>query len=425
MQTVDLILEADWLLSLDSSHASAPLERGALAIDLGRIVAVGTAGEIHAAYDAREHCVRQRSAVLPGFVNAHADSASAARGSRTAATKPATSEAVFALNQIAFADYLRAGITCVAEWSSDPAATVRAASATRLRTVVQIPVTDSPTLWSANAREALAHAQSLWDELKAHPLISAAFAITPSESLSSTTLADVRRIADQVDAPVSAAWLGSTADVQDSVARRGRRPLRWLADAGLLRHGFTAVQCGALEREELELLAHGGGALVCTPQAAARQGLPGPDLRTVAAAQVPVGLGTGSIASIGAPDMLLEARFAHLLGEQAGGGVSAYHALQRATLGGARARGLESRVGSLVPGKAADCIVVDLSQVPLKAYDDLYSALLFGTTRSDVTDVWVAGRSLVNARTWTELDAAVLRAEHQQLLERRHWESAA
>jgi 5-methylthioadenosine/S-adenosylhomocysteine deaminase len=425
MQTVDLIIEADWVVSLDDTTAGSPRERGAIAVDTGRIVAVGAAAEILAAYDAREHCIRRGSVLMPGFVDAHADSSSAARGVRSPANRPAASDDVFALTRIAFADYLRAGVTCVAEWSSDPSATLRAASETRLRTVLQMPITDGPTSWSANARDALTRAQAIWDELKTHPLIGAAFAVTPSESLSTQTLADVRRIADQVDAAVSAAWLGSTADVQDSIARRGRRPLRWLADAGLLRHGFTAAQCGALEREELELLARCGGALVCMPQAALRQGLAGPDLRAIADAQVATALGSAAIGLLGAPDMLLEARLAYLLAEQSGATSSAYHALQRATLGGARARGLDDQTGSLIRGKAADCIALDLSSVPLEAYDDLYSALLFGVTRSEVTDVWVAGRHLVANRKLTELDPAELRADHAQILQRRQWESAA
>ena len=85
-----------------------------------------------------------------------------------------------------------------------------------------------------------------------------------------------------------------------------------------------------------------------------RQGLSGPDLRNVADARVTLGLGTGAIGNLGAPDMLLEARLNHLLAEQMGTAPSAFQSLQRATLGGARARGLDAHTGSLVAGKAAE-----------------------------------------------------------------------
>jgi 5-methylthioadenosine/S-adenosylhomocysteine deaminase len=66
-----------------------------------------------------------------------------------------------------------------------------------------------------------------------------------------------------------------------------------------------------------------------------------------------------------------------------------------ATINGARALNLADRIGSLVPGKAADVICVDLGALELQPVLDPLSQLVYSACRHDVTDVWVAGEHLV------------------------------
>jgi len=75
-----------------------------------------------------------------------------------------------------------------------------------------------------------------------------------------------------------------------------------------------------------------------------------------------------------------------------------------ATRGGARALGLAEKIGSLEPGKQADVISVDVHNAHVEPFEDVYSALVYSVKASDVTDVWVEGRRLLNARRPTTLD---------------------
>jgi 5-methylthioadenosine/S-adenosylhomocysteine deaminase len=68
-----------------------------------------------------------------------------------------------------------------------------------------------------------------------------------------------------------------------------------------------------------------------------------------------------------------------------------------ATLGGATALGLERRVGSIVPGKEADLVAVNLSTLPMSPCFDPASHLVYCAGRQDVTDVWIAGRRVLHA----------------------------
>jgi 5-methylthioadenosine/S-adenosylhomocysteine deaminase len=75
-----------------------------------------------------------------------------------------------------------------------------------------------------------------------------------------------------------------------------------------------------------------------------------------------------------------------------------------ATRGGAAVLGFADRVGSLEPGKRADMIVIGVGHAHIQPFEDVYSALVYSVKASDVTDVWVDGRRLLEAGRPTTLD---------------------
>ena len=98
--------------------------------------------------------------------------------------------------------------------------------------------------------------------------------------------------------------------------------------------------------------------------------------------------------------------------------------IEMATLGGARALGLQDEIGSLEPGKKADLIALDLDEIgwgPTGGQDP-YTALVYSVTGQHVRDVMVNGRWLFRDNRWLTLDFAQSRrdldAAHARLLER-------
>ena len=75
-----------------------------------------------------------------------------------------------------------------------------------------------------------------------------------------------------------------------------------------------------------------------------------------------------------------------------------------ATINGARALGLGEVTGSLEVGKSADitCIEPDVSMVPIY---DVVAQVIYATNRERISDVWVAGRQLLENRRLLTLDA--------------------
>ena len=120
-----------------------------------------------------------------------------------------------------------------------------------------------------------------------------------------------------------------------------------------------------------------------------------------------VGLGTDGAASNNTLRMFEEMRLAALLAKGQSGradALPAWQALQMATLNGAKALGLDSVIGSLLPGKAADITAVDFSSLELAPCYDPISHLVYAAGREHVSHVWVNGKMLLNQCELTTLD---------------------
>jgi 5-methylthioadenosine/S-adenosylhomocysteine deaminase len=84
--------------------------------------------------------------------------------------------------------------------------------------------------------------------------------------------------------------------------------------------------------------------------------------------------------------------------------VPAATALRMATLNGAKALGLDTEIGSLEAGKSADIVAIDLGDIETQPLFDPISDIVYAASRHQVSDVWVAGRRLLNRRELTTLD---------------------
>jgi 5-methylthioadenosine/S-adenosylhomocysteine deaminase len=110
--------------------------------------------------------------------------------------------------------------------------------------------------------------------------------------------------------------------------------------------------------------------------------------------------------------MFGEMRTAALLAKGVAGDASALPAdtaLRMATLNGARALGLDERIGSIEPGKHADLAAIRLDALETTPIYHVVSHLVYAASRRQVSDVWIAGRrQLVDGRL-AGIDADELR----------------
>jgi 5-methylthioadenosine/S-adenosylhomocysteine deaminase len=191
------------------------------------------------------------------------------------------------------------------------------------------------------------------------------------------------------------------------------RPIRRLQALGLLGPNLIAVHAVHLLEEEIALLAGHGCHVAHCPSSNLKLASGIAPVARLAAQGVNVGLGTDGAASNNRLDVLAEMRLAALLAKGTSGDATALPAhavLAMATINSARALGLEDRIGTLTPGKAADIAAIDLAATELAPCYDPVSHLAYAAGREHVSHVWVNGELLVENGSLIRLDGRELAA---------------
>ncbi|MDF1502805.1 amidohydrolase family protein [Roseisolibacter sp. H3M3-2] len=199
-----------------------------------------------------------------------------------------------------------------------------------------------------------------------------------------------------------------------AVGRRAHSPVHLLAELGIAATARPLLIHGVrFDDSDVQLAAHYDCPVAHCPASNAKLGHGVAPLRALLDAGVRVGLGTDSVASNNRLDLLDEARTAVL--QQRGAlaradALSAAEAVALATIGGARALGLDAEVGTLEVGKAADLAAWRLDGPRGVGADDPAAALAFALAGRPAAHVEVAGRVLVRDGGPPHPDAAAILA---------------
>jgi cytosine/adenosine deaminase-related metal-dependent hydrolase len=186
-------------------------------------------------------------------------------------------------------------------------------------------------------------------------------------------------------------------EIEASLRRWGVRPIAHADALGLFQLPVIAGHAVWLEDDEFALLAGRGVAVAHNPVANAILGsgvAPVPRLRE---AGIPVGIGTDGAASNDSQNMLEAIKLAALLQKVHHldpAVIDARAVLAMATIGGARALGLDAVAGSLEPGKRAD-VVLFQDAVEVGVLHDPAGQLVYGGSPRAVADVLIDGRRVV------------------------------
>ncbi|MBK9676405.1 MAG: TRZ/ATZ family hydrolase [Betaproteobacteria bacterium] len=433
MQTVDLRLDAEWIIPVAPAGA---LGGHALLVDGGRIVALVPAATADQRYTPRQRVALPRHALIPGLVNAHTHAAMALfrgiaddvplqvwleqhiwpREGRFAAP-----DFVYDGARLAMAEMLKGGITCCNDMYFFPDATARAFLATGLRAMLGLPVLDFPTPYAADPDGYLQKGLAVRDEFLHEPRLT--FSLSPHAPYTVGDPAWEKTItyARQLDLPIQTHLAETAAEMAASRATHGATPLARLHRLGATGPSFIAIHAVHLDADDVDLLARHGGHVVHCPASNMKLGCGIAPITDYRARGINVALGTDGAASNNRLDLFGEMRLAALLAKVATGdpaALPAADALRAATLGGAQALGLDADLGSLGPGKFADVVAVDLGTLEAAPCYDPVSHLVHVVGREAVTDVWVAGQRLVADRVLTTVDEAALFARARLWQER-------
>ncbi|MEO8303502.1 MAG: TRZ/ATZ family hydrolase [Betaproteobacteria bacterium] len=433
MQTVDLRVDAGWIVPIEPDGA---LRDHALIVDRARIVALLPVADADRRFDAGEHVAMPNHVLMPGLVNAHTHAAmSLFRGladdvplkvwleQRIWPREGKFVDAGFVYDgaRLAAAEMLLSGVTCCNDMYFYPDASARAFLELGMRAMLGLPVLDFPTPYAADADAYLATGLAVRDALKHESTLAFSLAPHAPYTVSDASWEKIVVYARQLDLPIQTHVAETGLEVTESVARHGLTPLARLHALGATGPGFIAIHAVHLSEDDIALIATHGGHVVHCPVSNMKLGAGIAPVAALMSRGVNVALGTDGAASNNRLDLLGEMRIAALLAKVATGDPSALpaqRALAAATLCGARALGIDAAVGSLVAGKRADAIAIDLSGIAATPCYDPVSHLVHAVGREAVTDVWVDGRRVVSGRELVSADEASIVARARAWQER-------
>jgi 5-methylthioadenosine/S-adenosylhomocysteine deaminase len=421
---IDTLIAPRWIVPV--RPRGLVLEAYAIAVDAGKIVAVLPAADAQREYNARNVVRLPDHVVTAGLVNAHTHASMALlRGvGDDLPLQRWLSERIWPLEQalvgesfvhdgarLAAVEMLRAGITACSDMYFYPDIVARALNSVGMRAVVGIIAIEFPTPYATDAEDYLRKGLAARDALRDEPLATFTLAPHAPYTVSDTTLARIAMLAEELDLPLHMHVHETAHEVEQSIEQHGVRPLERLDRLGLLSERLIAVHAVHVTEAELAQLGRVGASVAHCPVSNLKLASGIAQVPAMLAAGVNVALGTDGAASNNRLDMLDEARLAALLAKavaQDASALPAAVALECATINGARALGLERRIGSIEPGKEADLVAVELAAPEVLPVFDPISHLLYSAGREHVTDVWVAGRHVVQTRQLITVEGSAL-----------------
>lgn len=360
------------------------------------------------------HTHLEGHALMPGLVNAHTHAAmSLFRGYADdldlmdwlnnhiwpAEGRWVDDEFVRSGTRLAIAEMMLGGTTCFNDMYFFPEVTARVAEEMKMRATVGMIMIDFPSRWAGGPDEYLEKGLALHDELRHSRLVTTAFAPHAPYTVSDDPLRKIQTIADELDVPVHMHVHETAGEVKEATARFGTRPLERLSELGLVSPRLAAVHMTQLLDGEIDALADFGVSVVHCPESNLKLASGTCPVAQLLDAGVNVAIGTDGAASNNDLNMFSELRTAALLAKVSSSdpkSLPAAQALTLATIGGARAMGLESKIGSLEVEKQADMIAIDLSGVFTQPVYDPISQIVYSADRGQVAHSWIAGLQLVN-----------------------------
>lgn len=413
------ILCADWVLPI----SSAPVTRGAVVVEAGKIVAVGARREVLPKFPGAEIEEFGAAAILPGFVNAHTHlELTAMRGFlddvehdffswlkklTVARREKMSADDLQASATAGVIEAARAGITCLADIATEANESIKAVKNVGLRGVVFQEIINLDAN-QAEAKFAETREKAAICREAESPLVKVGLTPHSPYTVNPKTfrLAGEFALSEKLPVTIHAAeslneeeflrhGTGFFAGFYQSHGIEwnapGTSPIKYLKSIGALETAPLLAHCVRVSEEDLEIVAETDSRIAHCPKSNAKFAHGIAPLARFLDKEIKTGLGSDSVASNNVADILDEARFAALLSRAAGNFVSAESVLYLATLGGARALGMENEIGSLEIGKQADLIVVNLDRIPPEPVYSIVAALVFASSSRDVVLTMVAG----------------------------------
>lgn len=414
---------AEYVLPISSD----PIRGGAVAIDGDRIVGVGTRDEIVRRFPAAEVTDQGNAAILPGFVNCHSHlEITSMRGALddvehdfsawllklNGLRAEMSDEDIIAAAVAGATEGAQAGVTCFGDIGRMGYAGLHALKTVGLRGIVFQETEFSPD--NRTADDDFLKLAAKYEQLKSEEtnLVKAGLSPHSPYTVGSRLFeliaqyAILNRVPLTIHADESAdeheLLTQGTGFFEGIYEKFGVEwesphctPIEYLERLGVLSTQPLLAHCVKVSSSDLRKIAANGAKIAHCPKSNAKFGHGYAPFEQFLDAGIATGLGSDSVASNNVCDMLEESRFAALIARNRDGAtrfITAKEMLETATLGGAKALGLDHLIGTLETGKQADIAIVSLTHTAQQPVNYIHTALVFASNARDVKMTMVAGR---------------------------------
>ena len=239
------------------------------------------------------------------------------------------------------------------------------------------------------------------------PLITPAYFCHSPYTCSPATLVRVKDAARDAGVLYLIHLLENKDETDIILNRYGKKPVRHLLDLGVLDEQTVAVNCNWLGQEDMAVFADLGVKVSHNPESSMKLAAGVAPVPEMLLQRITVGIGTDGCASNNDLDMFLEmdtAAKVHKVTSLNPTVMNAETVCKMATIGGAKALGMDKFIGSIETGKKADIILVDMNQPHLTPLYNCYSQLVYAARGADIKTSIINGRIVMKYRKLCTID---------------------
>lgn len=203
-------------------------------------------------------------------------------------------------------------------------------------------------------------------------------------------------------------------EVADSYEQRGMSPIAYVNSLGLFEYPTIAAHCVHVSDEDIAIMAEKKVNVIHNPGSNLKLGNGFAPIQKMMAAGVNVALGTDGSSSNNNLNLFEEMHLAamvHKAVHEDPTAIPAYTALVMGTVNGAKALGLEGKVGQIKEGYLADLIMIDLNKPHFFPRFNMTASLVYSAQASDVKNVLING-------SWVMKDYKLLTLNEAEVFEK-------
>jgi len=427
---IDLIISGKYVMP--DSRQESVIKNGALAVAGDTITEIGSRTDLKTKFPEVVEIHEPHGLVMPGLINTHTHAAmSCFRGFADdlplmtwlqehifPVEAQLTGDIVYHSTLLSIAEMIKSGTTSFCDMYLFSKEVARAADQAGMRGWVGEVLYDFPSPSYGELERGYDYVRDMLLQYRHNPLISITIDPHSIYTCAPSLLVYCGNLAEQHNTLFVIHLAETKNEIDTCIAQRGTTPVRYLEQLGLLNSNTLASHCVMLDDEEIDILAsHQVRVSHCheSNMKLASGTAPVPELIK---RNVVVSIGTDGSASNNDVDMFREMSSvakAHKVACMDPTVMDAETTLYAATLGGARALGVDDRIGSLSVGKKADIIILDLNQPHLTPLYNIPSHLVYAARGADVIHSIINGQIVMKNRTLVTLDEAALIARMEAI----------